>query len=532
MRKTHAQSFGPAKRVFLSMIAIALALPGCAREKPAYWPTTEWKRASPESQGMDSGALLDVIKRKDFDASGLHSLIVIRHGYVVAEAYRYPYTPSTLHIINSATKSFTSTAVGIAIDEGLIKGVRERVLPFFKDRYEIAPDDKRDSLTIEDLLTMRSGMNWNDGAPSGYSFNGLIASDDWTRFALSTPMLLKPGLSFDYNTGNSQLLMGILDKATGGKAESYVRTKLLEPIGIRDATWLKDSTGLVGGGHGLGMTGEDLARLGYLFLNGGRWENRQIVSEKWVKAAVIPRTVSNIDFNRGYSYAYHWWIMAKNVYSAQGYAGQTLFVFPDKDLIVVTTASLDYRMYQALYDMILKEIPGTIRSAKAIPENSGAAGALTRYTAGLAAEPEKGIIPIPASFRLAKGKKASFEPNDLGIKSFTLIDIGTDSLTYELESEDAKGAVTRVRMVSGTDGRYRKNLQVLPRELSFFGPEPTAVLSRVVDAENNSVSIAATLLGVSMDPILDRIEISGKDIVLTRTNLTFHTAQGASGRFQ
>ena len=532
MRKTHTPSFGPAKRAFLSLIAIAVTLSGCARKEPAYWPTTEWKRASPESQGMDSNALLDTIKQKDFDAVGLHSLIVIRHGYVVAEAYRYPYTASTRHIINSATKSFTSTAVGIAIDEGLIKGVRERVLPFFKDRYEIAQDDKRDGLTIGDLLTMRSGMNWNDGAPSGYSFNGLIASDDWTRFALSAPMLLKPGLSFDYNTGNSQILMGILDKATGGKAETYVRTKLLEPIGIRDATWLKDPTGLVGGGHGLGMTGEDLARLGFLFLNGGRWENRQIVSDKWVKTAVIPRTVSKIDFNRGYSYAYHWWIMDRNVYSAQGYAGQTLFVFPDKDLIVVTTASLDYRRYQDLYNMILKEIPGAIRSTKAIPENAEAAGALARYTAGLAAEPEKRVIPIPASFRLAKGKKAAFEPNDLGVKSFTLIDIGTDSLSYELESEDANGAVTRVRMVSGTDGRYRKNLQLLPKELSFFGPEPMAIMSRVVDAQDNSVSIAAALLGVSIDPILDRIEISGKDIFLTRTNLAFHTAQGASGRFK
>jgi CubicO group peptidase (beta-lactamase class C family) len=532
MNKTRIPSFGPTKRVFISLLAIAIALSGCAHKEPAYWPTTEWKRASPESQGMDSNALLKIIKQKDFDAAGLHSLIVIRHGYIVAEAYRYPYTASTRHIINSATKSFTSTALGIAIDEGLVKGVHERVTPFFKDRYAIAPDDKRDALTIEDLLTMRSGMNWNDGAPSGYSFNGLIASDDWTRFALSSPMLLKPGLSFDYNTGNSQILMGILDKATGGKAEAFVRTKLLEPIGIRDATWLKDSTGLVGGGHGLGMTGEDLARLGFLFLNDGRWEKRQLVSEKWIKAAVVPRTVSKIDFNRGYSYAYHWWIMGKNVYSAQGYAGQTLFVFPEKDLIVVTTASLDYRMYQALYDMVLKDIPGAIRSAKAIPENTQASGDLARYTTGLAAEPDIKAIEIPASFRLAKGKKATFEQNDLGVKSFTLIDIGTDTLTFELENEDAKGAVTRVRMVSGTDGRYRKNLQRLPQELSFFGPEPMAVMSRVEDVQDNALSIQATLLGVSMDPILDRIEISGKNIYLTRTNLAFHTAQGATGRFQ
>lgn len=532
MNTTHTRSFYQTKRAFLSILALLAILSGCARKESAYWPTTEWRRASPESQGMDSVALLDAIKRKNFDAVGLHSLIVIRHGYVVAEAYRYPYAADTRHIMNSVTKSFTSTAIGIAIHEGLIKGVHERVLPFFQGRYDIAPDARRDRLTIEDLLTMRSGFNWNDNAPTGYSFNGLVSSDDWTRFALSAPMLLKPGQVFDYNTGNSQILMGILNKATDGKAEAYTREKLLEPIGIRDATWLKDPTGLVAGGHGLGMTGEDLARLGFLFINDGRWENRQIVPRDWVKTAVIPRTVSKGDFNRGYSYAYHWWIMDRNVYTAQGYAGQMLFVFPEKDLIVVTTASLDYRAYQSIYEMLLKDIPGAIRSEKPIAENTEASGDLAQYTASLAAEPEKKTIPIPASFRSAKGKKASFAPNELGVKSLTIVDIGTDSITYEIEQEDAAGFVSKVHMVSGTDGRFRKNLQRLPKELSFFEPEPMAVMNRALRTEENAVTLETVLLGASMGPILDRMEISGNEVYLTRTFLGFGTSQGATGRFE
>jgi hypothetical protein len=326
--------------------------------------------------------------------------------------------------------------------------------------------------------------------------------------------------------------MGILNKATDGKAEAYTREKLLEPIGIRNATWIKDPTGLVAGGHGLGITGEDLARLGFLFINDGRWENRQIVPKDWVKTAVIPRTVSKGDFNRGYSYAYHWWIMDRNVYTAQGYAGQMLFVFPDKDLIIVTTASLDYRMYQSIYEMLLKDIPGAIRSAKPIAENTASSGNLAQYTAALAAEPETKTVSIPASFRSAIGKKAIFAPNELGIKSLTALDIGTDSITYELEQEDAGGHISKVRMVSGTDGRFRKNLQRLPKELSFFEPEPMAVMSRVMQTEENTVTFETALLGASMGSILDRIEISGREVYLTRTFLGFRTSQGASGRFE
>jgi CubicO group peptidase (beta-lactamase class C family) len=515
-------------RLLVSLALLALFV-SCQAKERAYWPTAEWKRASPESQGMDSSALLETIKRKNFDAAGLHSLLVIRNGYIVAEAYRYPYAPATRHMMNSVTKSFTSTALGIAIDEGLIKGVHERVIPFFEKKYDLPADVRNRELTIEDLLTMRSGMNWNDNAPSGYSFNGLVASDDWTRFALTAPMLTKSGEMFDYNTGNSQILAGILDEATDGHFEDYARAKLLDPIGIRDYTWIKDPTGVPAGGHGLAMTSEDLARLGYLFINNGKWEDKRVVPEKWVKTAVVPRVVSRQDFNRGYSYAYHWWVMGKNVFSAQGYGGQMLFVFPEKDLIVVTTATLDYRMYVPVYEMILKEIPGAIKSNTAIPENQEAARALETYTASLSAEPTTKTLRIPSSFLAAKGRTVSFDNNDIGISSLTILDVRDGEILYEIKyrGNDDSGQP----ILAGTDGRYRKNELRLSREISFFDSKTSPVLSRVIYADENSIKLETIILGASMGATIDRIEIAGSEVYFTRTFMPFRTTQGSAGHF-
>lgn len=513
----------------LGSLALCAVLVSCQAKEPAYWPTDEWKRASPESQGMDSNALLETIKRKDFDAAGLHSLLVIRHGYIVAEAYRYPYTAATRHIMNSVTKSFTSTAVGIAIDEGLIKGVHERIIPFFAEKYDLPAEVRNRELTIEDLLTMRSGMNWNDNAPSGYSFNGLVSSDDWTRFALTAPMLTKRGQMFDYNTGNSQILAGILDEVTDGHFEEYARTKLLDPIGIRDCTWIKDPTGVPAGGHGLAMTSEDLARLGFLFLNEGRWDGKRVVPKKWVKTAVVPRVESRQDFNRGYSYAYHWWVMGKNVFSAQGYGGQMLFVFPEKDLIVVTTANLDYRMYQPVHEMILKEIPNAIKSDAAIPDDKEGARALENYTASLSADPARTAVTLPSAFLAAKGRTVSFNDNDIGIRSLAILDVKDGEMLYELKhrGNDDYGQ----RILAGTDGRYRKTEMSLPREISFFDSKPSPVLSRVISADGNSIKLETIILGASMGAIIDRIETAGNEVYFTRTFTSSGTIQGATGHF-
>ncbi len=513
----------------LGSFALCAVLLSCRAREPAYWPTAEWKRASPESQGMDSNALLETIRRKDFDAVGLHSLLVIRNGYIVTEAYRYPYTASTRHIMNSVTKSFTSTTLGIAIDDGLIKGVHERVIPFFAKKYDLPADVRNRELTIEDLLTMRSGMNWNDNAPSGFSYNGLVSSEDWTRFALGAPMLTKRGQMFDYNTGNSQILAGILDEVTDGHYEDYARAKLLDPIGIRDYTWIKDPTGVPAGGHGLAMTSEDLARLGFLYLNEGRWEGKRVVSGKWTRTAVIPRVESRQDFNRGYSYAYHWWVMGKNVFSAQGYGGQMLFVFPEKDLIVVTTANLDYRMYMQIYEMILKEIPNAIKSNTSLPDNAEAARALETYTASLSAEPASSPVALPSGFLAAKGKAVLFGDNDIGIRSLTVIDVRAGEILYELEYRGSDGSGQRV--LAGTDGRYRKNEMSLPREISFFDSKPSPVLSRVVSADGKSIRLETIILGASMGAIIDRIEIAGNEVYFTRTFAATRTLQGATGHF-
>lgn len=255
------------------------------------------------------------------------------------------YQGSDLHSLQSVTKSITALCVGIAIDEGHIASVHEPAMQWF-DAYEPdMADPRRASMTLEDLLTMRSGIDWNEQLPYHDPDNTctqLEASEDWIRFVLQRPMREQPGTRFDYNSGASVLLGKIVREATGMSVDTYARAKLFEPLGIEQVYWKRTPQGEVDSEGGLYLRAEDLARIGQLMLQRGVWNGRRIVSEAWVDASVTPH-VADIGSATGAGYGYQWWIPEHGpdrglIYTAKGFGGQFALVVPELDLVAVLLA--------------------------------------------------------------------------------------------------------------------------------------------------------------------------------------------------
>jgi len=334
--------------VLLSILAgcsspLAPSIPSTDLTQPApatnssavpYWPTDGWRTSSPEEQGMDSQRLaqmLDAIQQKHLP---LHSLLVIRNGYLVSETYFQSYQPENVHEIYSVTKSVISTLIGIAMDKGFIDRLDQRVVDFFPQRKFNNLDPRKQAMTLEDLLTMTSGLDWEDEDPT---FREMTQSSDWVKYVLDKPMIHSPGSQFNYCSGCSHVLSAILQETTGMTTLEFAEQNLFEPLGINGKAWPKDADGVPIGGWGLMITPREMAKLGYLYQHRGEWDGRQIVSAQWVEKA----TQKQIDVDEEMGYGYQWWTYPSlDAYTALGLRGQTIFVIPESDLVIVTTAAM------------------------------------------------------------------------------------------------------------------------------------------------------------------------------------------------
>lgn len=316
----------------VGVLALLVFSVSCSKDvERAYWPTDEWRRATPESVGFSSEKLLAAISSRNFDAIGLHSLLVIRNGSVILEAYRYPYGPETLHNVNSVTKSFISTLYGIALDHQKVQGVSGKVLDYFPEYKAAETDGRKLAMTVEDVLTMRTGQNWNEETTSNMdnSFEQMLVSDNWLDFILGTPMMMEPGLAFDYNTGASHIISAIIQKTTGG-TETFAREYLFDPLGIRNYAWKNDPQGIPAGGYGLSLRARDLAKLGFLYLNGGKWDGKRIVSKKWTEKTTTVQADASASFNPTWNYGYQWWLDPEWDTPRMGTAGSISMFFPKR----------------------------------------------------------------------------------------------------------------------------------------------------------------------------------------------------------
>jgi CubicO group peptidase (beta-lactamase class C family) len=201
-----------------------------------------WPSSSPEKQGLDPAALVKLLEYIEEQGRDVHSLLVIRNGYIVMEVYYFPYTRDTKHILNSCTKTFVSALVGIAIDKGYIRGTNSTVLDFFPEYRNTNQDQRKGRITIEHLLTMTSGIDWPQYGPNNIS-DQMGKSGDWVKFILDRPMAAEPGSRFNYSNGDSHLLSAIIQRATGETALDFGWKYLFQPLGISDVRWDYDPWG-------------------------------------------------------------------------------------------------------------------------------------------------------------------------------------------------------------------------------------------------------------------------------------------------
>jgi len=391
--------------------------PTLASLSAPYWPGQEWRVSTPEQQGMDSArlvALWDDIQAHNYP---IHGIAIVRNGYLVMEVYVHPFRAGDRHYIASCTKSFVSALIGIALQQGYIDSLDQKLLDFFPDLTIANVDAQKETITLEHLLTMASGLDW-PGSNLGETLDAqMVQSQDWVQFVLDRPMAQAPGTRFRYNSGGSHLLAAIIRQESGRTPLEFARENLFGPLGITNVYWPTDPTGLNVGGGGLELRLTDLARFGYLYLQHGVWEGQAVLPAEWVEAS----TTSQIETGyRGFDYGYQWWVDPAGGYHARGYGGQYIFVVPEQNMVVVFVSDFTSLDMETIPSELLESfiIPAA-KSTTALPPNPEQTALLETRLQRLA-QPEP--VPVPALPSLAhnvSGQIYTLEPNGLGIRAFT-----------------------------------------------------------------------------------------------------------------
>lgn len=339
-------------------------------------------RSTPEAQGLPSQAVIDFIKEADKTVNTFHSYMIVRHGQVISEGWWKPEAADKPHILNSVTKSFTSTAVGFAVQEGKVK-LDDPVLKFFPDDAPAEPSENLKAMKVRDLLTMSCGHDTEskevNGAPTVKQF-------------LAHRVIHKPGTHFLYNSLGSYVLSAIVTKATGEAVEDYLKPRLFDPLGIEKPRWNKSPEGVSVGGHGLYLRTEDIAKLGQLYLQKGKWEGKQLISPEWVAQATskqVPNDAEShakigADWKEGYGFQF--WRCRHNAFRGDGAGGQFCLVIPEQDVVISITA--DTGNMQGELDAVWSTLLPAFR-ADALPADAVTQEKLKETIAALEAHPEK-----------------------------------------------------------------------------------------------------------------------------------------------
>lgn len=383
----------------LILTLLVSSLSGCAAA-PAqsadttYWPVHNWRTSTPEEQGLDSALILAMLQEIQNKHLGIHSVLILRHGYLVTEVYFPPYQREFKHPIFSMTKSITSAMMGKALQEGYLKSIQQKVLDFFPDIAREVTDPMVKDLTIEHLLTMSAGYNTNTMP----DLSSKAARSDTIRQILTyDSVLVKPGTSFYYDSGLPHLLSAIIQKATGSTLEEYTQQKLFEPLGISNVGWASDPQGVTTGNTGLMLRSPDLLKLGYLYLHQGRWNETQVLPEEWVAASTTKHfeTTGLMNAAEDDGYGYLWWIDGWGGYSAHGVGGQYIFVLPKLDMVAVFTGGLPDPLFPTPHQLVKSYlIPAAQAGEQPLPPNAQAFQALASQIQDIE-HPERPIAPLP-----------------------------------------------------------------------------------------------------------------------------------------
>jgi CubicO group peptidase (beta-lactamase class C family) len=473
-----------------------------------------WEAATPEAEGMSSKELAKLV---GFGISnGMDSLLVTRHGKIVAEAYFAPFPSGMRHRINSATKSVISSLIGIALKDGLIKSLDQPVMEFLPGAKSAKPDERLNRITLRHLLDMTSGIDWfeplNNQPPR--SMLEMDRSRDWVQYVLDRGMARDPGAAFDYNSGGTHLLSAVLSKVTGKSAEDYAKEKLFGPLGITDYFWRHDPQGVSTGGYGLYLLPRDMAKLGTFWLHDGVWQGQQILPAGWIATA----RQGEVDMPfPGLRYGNLFWsVPGRNVFMAVGFDRQLIVMLPKLDIVAAFTGANRYSNAEGKPSMpkyslmqVVSPLEAAVKSDQPLPEDPPALAELAARIKEVAEEARtERAGPPPPLAALISGKSWRLQPNLARITSisFTFDQGGADyALTIDgqrwggpigLDGFYAVGG-RRLFGKSAAKGRWLDD-KTFQLEMQTLGNDDAAVVPFVFDDKRMTGQLE-TFFGFKID---------------------------------
>lgn len=395
-------------------------------------------RSSPEQQGVSSAGILRFLDAIRASGQEFHSIMIVRHGHVIAEGWWTPYSSGRRQQLYSLSKSFTGTAIGLAVDEKRLT-IEDKVLSFFPEAAPATISDHLAALKVKHLLTMSVGH----AKDSMQIIENPAPGDSWEKTFLALPVADEPGTKFLYNSGASYMLSSIVKKVTGLSAHEYLKPRLYEPLGIVGATWTENAEGVNIGASHLRIRTEDIAKLGLLYLQKGVWEDKQIISKEWVAAA----SAKHIDTNNAsdswnHGYGYQFWLNPPGGFRADGAYGQYSMVFPELDAVVaITSESADKAAtMKTVWDTLVPELKGEAP----LPENAADQAQLRQSLGALAYVPPQ--LNTRSSMAAAlSGKKFRLDENPFHAAAVSF-DFADDHCSFTLMEEGKPDIVIRCGM--------------------------------------------------------------------------------------
>ena len=445
---------GAAIGALLAFAAIhAFAVGAEAQERQAsVWPTKAWEVSTPEGQGMSSREIARLLD--DVGTYKQDSVLIVRNGKIVADAYYAPYVAGIRHDLRSVTKSFLSTLIGVLVQQGKLESVERPMLDFFPDRTIANLDDRKKAITVQNLLDMASGIAWVEQVHTpDESLFRMYASPDPTGFVLDQPMADPPGEKFNYKGGDPYLLSALINKLTGQNALELARKELLASLGITDVRWAPvDKQGVVTGEAGMRVTPHDMAKLGYLYLRDGMWEGRRIIPSAWVERARNGKVATSFG-----KYANLWWsVPDRDAFMALGRHGQLIAVFAKLDVVVVMTGVVPdgEKRYPLL--ALIDRIVAAAKSEKPLPPDPEGEAALSASLLDAATEKATPVGPMSELARSVSNKIWRFSDNELRVRAIRL-NLASEAPTFELTiySDKPGGRDWILPEPIGLDGRSR-----------------------------------------------------------------------------
>ena len=428
------------------------------------WPTEDWQTSTPENLGMDSESLVELLSFYRENKINIHSMLIIRNGTIALDACFYPFPQGgTVHDVASVTKSITSVLIGIAIDQGFIESVEQPLLSYFPERTIANLDANKEKITIENLLTMTSGFSCGY-QPGEKEHSEMFTSEDWVQYVLDLPMARGPGQEYAYCSGNSHLLSAILTEATGMSMLDFAQKHLFTPLGIDEVIWPPDPQGITRGWGDIHLHPRDLAKIGFLYLNNGLWEGKQLLNAAWVEKSTQPqvdRAVKTNTFVRpGRDYGYAWHLVSEGPFSGMYYAagrgGQSLRVLPDANIVTVITGGEN-----ALLEYDGEKIGEFILSIsdQALPKNLEGNENLQQKTEAVTAAPSPEQIYLPETAQIISGEIFVLDENFLNFKTISLRFNGQE----EAGQEEAE---VRFSLIDPASGKYTQLVEPIITQLA------------------------------------------------------------------